>query len=78
MSRYKYFYFYQYYLHLFLCQKKNESQHSVQAPPPSAGGELSLQPNFQKGRGGLTGPQLEIAGKEGVIFYKGVAIFTKK
>ena len=51
----------------------------VGIPPPflqAGGGGLSLQPNFQKG--GLTGPQfLEgVAGKEGVTFFRGVAIFT--
>ena len=51
-------------------------------PPLSAGGgggQLNLLPNFQKG-GGLTGPQLwdGVAGKEGVTFFRGVAIFTKE
>ena len=66
-------------IYIFFCARKKMKVSIVcKPPPPSAGGELSLQPNFQKGRGGLTGPQLEIAGKEGVIFYKGVEIFTKK
>ena len=34
--------------------------HSVHPPPPFSpgGGGLNLQPNFQKGGGGLAGPQL--------------------
>ena len=41
--------------------------------PPFLQGRLSLQPIFQKGGGGLTGPQLSIgvAGKEGVTFFRG-------
>ena len=41
-------------------------------------GRLSLQQNVKKGGGALTGPQLleGVAGKEGVTFFRGVAIFT--
>ena len=46
--------------------------------PLSAEGVLNLQPNFQKGGGGLTGSQfLEgVAGKEEGDFFQGVAVFT--
>ena len=38
-------------------------------------GGLNLLPNFQKKGGGL---DRRVAGKQGVTFFKGVAIFTKK
>ena len=43
------------------------------------GGGFEPPTKFSK-RGGLTGPQLweGVAGKEGITFFKGVAIFTKK
>ena len=52
--------------------QKNFWQHSVHPLPLSAGG-LSLQPNFQKGEEGLTGPQLleGVAEKEGGDFFQG-------
>ena len=50
-------------------------------PPPlsAGGGGVSLQPNFQKGGGSLTEPQLleGVAEKEGGDFFQGgVAIVT--
>ena len=54
--------------------------HSVYPSPLSAGGggELSLQPNFQKE--GLTGPQVleGAAGKEGMTFFSGGCNFHIK
>ena len=58
--------------------------HSVHPLPLSAGagggGWLNLQPNFQKGGGGLTGPQLlqGVAGKEGGDFFQGELQFSYK
>ena len=51
--------------------------HSVH-PPFCWEGEGRLNvPNFQEGRVGLTGPQFleEVAGKVGVTFFRGAAIF---
>ena len=52
------------------------NSHSVH-PPLSDGGRVEPPTKFSK-RGGLTGPQLleGVAGKEGVTFFRGVAIFT--
>ena len=45
--------------------------------PPFSAGEFELPTKFSK-RVGLTGPQLleGVAGKEGVTFFRGAAIFT--
>ena len=48
--------------------------------PPFCCGGLSLQPNFQKGGGDLTGPQLldKTAGKEGSDIFQGWLQFSHK
>ena len=53
--------------------------HSVHPPAPLSAGELSLQPNFQKG-GGLTGPQLLEGGcwERGGDFFQGGCNFHIK
>ena len=53
-------------------------------PPPfcweGRGGVVVALPTKFSKRGGLTGPQLleGVAGKEGVTFFRGVAIFTQQ
>ena len=49
----------------------------VGTPPFCRGGEVEPPTKFSK-RGSLTGPQIleGVAGKEGVTFFRGVAIFT--
>ena len=49
-------------------------------PSISAWGELNFQPNFQKGGGGLVGPQLleRVAGKERMTFFMGAMQFSLK
>ena len=55
------------------------SSHSVHRPPLLSAGGLNLLPNFQKG-GAWQELNFEkgVAGKEGVTFFRVVAIFTKK
>ena len=52
--------------------------HSGHPPPLSAGGVEPPTKFSKRGGGGLTGPQLleGVARKEGVTFFRGVAIFT--
>ena len=56
--------------------KLRPPKHIVHSPLSAGGG--GHQPNFQKGEGGLTGPQLleGVARKEGVIFFRQVAVVT--
>ena len=51
----------------------------VGTPSPFCRGGRGWDPNQVFKKGGLTGPQLleGVAGKEGVTFSRGVAIFTK-
>ena len=56
---------------------------SVHLPPfllGGGGGGLNLQPNFQKGGGGLDRTSIleEVAGKEGVIFFREGCNLKKK